>query len=526
MTYRPKRKLRTILATLFILVAITACATSSPSPTATPESIATATATLSPAAKAIAEELGYVPIFEPTKCHSKYRHPPYETKCGYLVVPEDRSQPGGPTIRLPVVVFKSASSEPAPDPVIYLAGGGGYNQLDRVDYYLWGGGGGYKILETRDYVMYNQRGAPLTEPALACPDYTEFVWELAGRDLSQEERNAQRLKFLLRCHDDLLKQGINPEMYNSATNAADANDLRIALGYEQANYYGTSYGTKLGLTLIRDYPEGVRSLIIDSVYPPQVGYYSEYARNAHRAYNELFDSCVTDAYCNEQYPNLEKTFYQAVDELNANPVTITYAEGDLIIDGGIFMDGIFFALYSRDTIPAVPHAIYEASRGNLSVLKNIYRVTIDPSGINWPMFYSMQCREEVPFDSYKNAFSLATDLPPQLVDYYVSSFSSFHFTLCESWQVEPADPIENEPVISDVPTLVLAGQFDPVTPPEWGRRAAESLSNSYFYEFPGWGHGVMRSSTCGLEIGLQFLNDPTTKPDTSCIDEFTGPNFE
>jgi pimeloyl-ACP methyl ester carboxylesterase len=80
-------------------------------------------------------------------------------------------------------------------------------------------------------------------------------------------------------------------------------------------------------------------------------------------------------------------------------------------------------------------------------------------------------------------------------------------------------------VVSDLPALILAGQFDPVTPPEWGQLAAETLSNHFYYEFPAQGHGIMRSDRCGLEIGLQFLENPTSEPDASCVDELTDPEF-
>jgi pimeloyl-ACP methyl ester carboxylesterase len=102
----------------------------------------------------------------------------------------------------------------------------------------------------------------------------------------------------------------------------------------------------------------------------------------------------------------------------------------------------------------------------------------------------------------------------------------YEFTLCESWQSGQADPIENTAVVSDIPALIFAGQFDPVTPPEWGQLAAETLSNHFFYEFPGLGHGIMRSNECGLEIGLQFIEDPTSEPDVSCIEELAAPDFK
>jgi pimeloyl-ACP methyl ester carboxylesterase len=139
-------------------------------------------------------------------------------------------------------------------------------------------------------------------------------------------------------------------------------------------------------------------------------------------------------------------------------------------------------------------------------------------GFEW----SMQCNEEVSFESYEEARELASDLHPRIAEYFESYYE---FTLCESWKSGRADPVENEAVASDIPSLILAGQYDPITPPEWSQMAAETLSNHFYYEFPGLTHGIMRSDRCGLEIGLQFLDDPDSEPDASCRKEYTGPTF-
>ena len=49
--------------------------------------------------------------------------------CGFLTVPEDWSQPKGPTIRLAVAIFKTPNPQPTPDPLLVLGGGPGLTQL-------------------------------------------------------------------------------------------------------------------------------------------------------------------------------------------------------------------------------------------------------------------------------------------------------------------------------------------------------------------------------------------------------------
>jgi pimeloyl-ACP methyl ester carboxylesterase len=477
----------------------------------------------------------YEPVFELAECFTpdlrqSLPEDGYDLDCGYLIVPEDRSQVAGKQVELPVVIFHTDNPKPKPDPVIYLAGGGGFNMMPLLPFYMQLFGDA--ILRNRDLIVYNQRGAPLSEPALPCPGYGQLLYDLArDSNLSQEEQITRKIAFLADCHDDLTEMGIDLKMYNSIANAADAKDLRIALGYEQANYYGTSYGTTLGLALLRDHPQGVRSIILDSVQPPQVAPNSERAPNAYRAFSKLFAACAADETCRQTYPDLEATFYRVIDELNANPAATTAPGWQVNYGGGIFSEAISSMLVTGQAYSA-PRAIYRAAAGDLRDIEpHIPDIlnAVSPSEldiISAGVFYSLACREEVPFDSYEHALALAADLPPAIADHYLSHFAFWQFRLCESWAIEPDDPVVNRVVISDVPALVFAGQFDPITPSEWGKLAAETLNNSFFYEFPGLGHGVMDSDRCALEIGLQFLNEPTAEPDASCMDNLSGLDFE
>jgi pimeloyl-ACP methyl ester carboxylesterase len=463
-----------------------------------------------------------VPRFEPSGCYFNYLPDTARVECGYLVVPEDRSQPEGPTIKLHVAIFRSTGRSPAPDPIIYVAGGGGANHLDSYEFYLENGG--YEILRGRDYIMYNQRGTRYNHPALECPGHSTLLRRLALEPLPAEEREAQMAEFLLDCHDDLQDRGINLDVYNSDANAADINDLRVVLGYDQINLYGTSYGTRVILGVLRDHPEGIRSAIIDSVFPPQVDLYEELPYDAHRAFNALFEDCAADPACSDQYPHLEETFYQVVDELNADPTRV----GVSWVDGNAFMDAIFSALYDVDAIPQIPQWIHQASSGNHSGLLRFYeggfRDDNSERHIAHGVHYSLLCREEAPFNEPADAMAQSDELPAQIQQWM--GWPDPDIQLCASWDSGIAEAIEDEPVYSDIPTLVFAGRYDPITPPAWSRLAAETLSHSHLYEFPNIGHGVMRAHPCALEIGLQFLDDPDAEPDSSCLAELGHPEFE
>ena len=145
------------------------------------------------------------------------------------------------------------------------------------------------FLADRDFIMFDQRGTGFSEPSLACPETLELAFETIELELTDEESRTLSLEALNECRDRLAADGIDFTAYNSAENAADVNDLRIAMGYEEWNLYGISYGTRLAQTVVRDYPEGIRSIILDSAYPIESNLLTETPANLDRALTELFD---------------------------------------------------------------------------------------------------------------------------------------------------------------------------------------------------------------------------------------------
>ncbi len=330
-----------------------------------------------------------------------------------------------------------------------------------------------------------------------------------------------------RCRDRLTAQGIDLSAYNSAASAADVNDLRITLGYNQLDLYGDSYGTRLALSVMRDYPEAVRSAVLDSTYPLEVNLYTTLAPNAERAFNVLFDDCAADPTCNAAYPNLRAVFYNLVDQLNANPVTVSLSVGGadypVLLTGDLLIDILFVGLYNPAVTASMPRMIYQIQSGEYSILRNRLSLYFDTSSA-LGMGTSVQCAEEVPFGSGEDVFTAAQGVQPEIAAFFPQSVQ-YLFPLCQDWTGNAPNPRENQPVASDIPTLILAGEFDPITPPEWGRMTASHLSNSHYYEFPGNGHWVTRSSHCALSIMVAFLDNPLDLPDAACLGSQSGLQF-
>jgi pimeloyl-ACP methyl ester carboxylesterase len=445
-------------------------------------------------------------------------------ECGSLTVPMNRAEPDTGRVRLPVAVFRSDSANRQPDPVVYLDGGPGGNTIEGMPWvYL----AVKDIAPDRDVVIFDQRGAGGSNPSLDCPEVQEVNYELLIQPLTIDQRVIEDEAAVKTCRDRLVRAGIDPSFANSAENAADVNDLRIALGYEQWNLFGVSYGTKLALTVMRDYPEGVRSVILDSVYPPQSDLYSELQPDYDRALSALFASCAADPTCAAAYPDLETAFYDTVNALNTNPVQFGLDVLENRTDISARIDGIwlsslvFSAMYSVDLIPYLPALIFEVRAGHYYILDFIVDAWFqDIEGISLGMHYSVQCSEEMPF-VLREAVLQSAKAHPHLAMYSEYQAKSM-FASCDKWQAPPAAGNANEAVVSSIPTLVMSGEFDPITPPSWAQLAAANLDHSYYYQYPAVGHGAVFSNVCPADMAEAFLNNPQQAPDGSCIAGITG----
>src|SRR5574341_394449 len=473
---------------------------------------------------AVARADAHVPRFEPAPC--PFDVPDYENiDCGYLVVPERHAEPDGPTIRLAVAILRSLSDSPEPDPVIYLEGGPGGGALDSWDHWI-----NTPFRERRDFILIDQRGTGYSQPELHCEEFDQLTSDTLDDLLTDEEILELTEETSLDCRDRLRDEGINLEVYTSAERAADIAALRVALGYDEVNLYGISYGTRLAQTIMRDHPEGIRSVILDSTVALRVNAYEQGATIAARAFGELFEGCAAADECSAAFPTLEADFYDFVQRANKEPFRIPVTDPYTGQRVRAWMRGmdvlylLFDALYDSSVIPFLPLILDRAAHGDYRLLAAYANINLKfnaESDFAIGMYYSVECYEELPFNDY----GIAQEISEQSPDLHGLLINDTDFTVCPQWGVEAPPPVENEPVESDIPTLVVAGEYDPITPPEWGRLASETLPNSQFVEFPGLGHGATIDE-CAESVAVAFVDDPQGEPPTNCIGEMEdGPEF-
>jgi pimeloyl-ACP methyl ester carboxylesterase len=290
-----------------------------------------------------------------------------QPECGYLAVPEDHADPDGPTILLHVAIFKSLNPSEKRDAVVYLSGGPGESALKGLQFTF--GIIFAPVIENHDLIVFDQRGTGYSKPTLDCPELTEVNSQELDEDLNTEESIAIQLEAFQECHDRLVEEGINLNAFNSAQSAADVDLLREALGYEEWNIFGISYGTRLAQTVMRDYPGGIRSVILNSPYPLEVNLYESVGGSGERAFDLLFDSCQADRQCQKAYPDLESLLLETIADLNESPVPLTLTHPftgepvDTLLSANALTGFLFSTMYTADCIPLIPRRCMISTKG-------------------------------------------------------------------------------------------------------------------------------------------------------------------
>lgn len=434
-------------------------------------------------------------------------------ECGYVTVPVRHEEPDGPTLRLPVAI-RPATNPGGPDDPLFLAQGGPGGDAFGVFTLLVPP---TAIAAERDLVIFNQRGTQYSEPDLSCSETFDALPAILAADTDTAEQLINDA--LQACYDRLVAEGVDISAFNSLQNAADVEAIRRALGYDDYNFYGVSYGTLLGLHLMRQNPDGLRSVILDSVAPTDVNFVSEIAASENRIYDALFAQCQADPTCRAAYPNLEARYVALIEQLDESPVTLTLTDPDsgssydALVDGAAMRSIIYQLLYVPRMYAVFPKMVADLEAGDYRYIETMWPLFAFDQTVAEGMYYSVICAEDADIDV------AALDLQgirPIVAESASDDLQSFVDT-CALWPVDLLPGTVDDPVISDVPTLLLSGAYDPVTPPRFADAAAANLSNAFNLVDPTASHGVAFQNDCVNGIIQDFLNDPLTEPNSACL---------
>jgi pimeloyl-ACP methyl ester carboxylesterase len=444
---------------------------------------------------------------------------------GYLEVPENRNDPGSQTIQIPVYIFKSRSSNPKPDPIIYTVGGPGSTTMPSAQYMNY-----YKYLDDRDFILVEQRGNYYANPHLDCPEWDKALHTANLPGFDPDNASALLAEAAEGCRDRLIKKGIDLNGYNTNEIAADINALVSVLGIQEYNLLTISYSTKIAQVLLRDYPDRVRSVVMDSPLPLEVNYDEESVENLLESVDKLLGDCEADLDCNRAYPNIKSRFHEYLKYKTKSPLEVLIdnpANGDVetFYLTGADLISVFTAASTGD-VANVPFEINKLLNGDVtSVKEQLSYVFQEPgSGAGQGMRLSVWCAEENPFNS-QEIIQTETSKYPQVEG---MSPAVFEDKICKIWSVKRVSDRENEPIHTEVPVLLISGEYDNETPVKWATSMMTSLSNSYHLIFQGWKHIPTTNwgNTCAMQAANDFFNNPKVKPNPECFGQIKSPDFK
>jgi pimeloyl-ACP methyl ester carboxylesterase len=334
------------------------------------------------------------------------------------------------------------------------------------------------------------------------------------------------------CRTRLASTGYDLSAYNTGENAADIADLRTAMKIDQWHVYGVSYGSDLALQLLRDHPEAIRSVVLDSVVPPQTNLMTQSWPTAAEGYRALFDACAAQSGCAAAYPNLARDFTTTVRRLTKTPLSVDLpaANGQparrVVIDGYTLANLVVVASLSRGSYATLPQTIDAIAKGDGTAAAKAVPAGIPMTGLTgYGLTYGVFCREGAAFTDpaalLAGARQALPDLPTEVLS--LQPQGPRFMDECGVWNVGRADPV-HRPTSSDVPVLLITGTFDAVTPPSQADEAAKTLPHGKVVRFPGLGHDVFIASDCGRQIVADFLSRPDSY-DTRCADTMQPPTF-
>ena len=451
-----------------------------------------------------------------------------EIECGLIRVPENRELPGSRTIELNFIRIlargEDDDGEPVevrPDPVIYLTGGPGVHADAYVSRLK-----DHSLARQRDLIILEQRGIGNSG------DFCPFFGQLNRAEQIHpdwDESQLAGLRVAEQCIADARARGVDVNGYHTFEIARDVKALRLALGLDDWNVWGISYGSVLGQAYMKVDPEGIRAAVVDAIVPLDLNELMRIAHWHERNLAMLFAACAEQRRCARIYEGLEARYRSAIAALTEQPVALDlepderYPTGRAYFFQDLLVGLPFMLLYEESNHPAIPAIIDGLTRAvehrDESLFRAIAVSDLGGMGFSAGMSAAVRCLDGYVSGSAAHAARDFRDYP-LLARAFDSQRAVIEAErLCRAMGLAPRDPAQFELVQSDLPIVIANGAWDPITPVPLAEYILPGFSNGRLAIFPHAGHGPTRSLDCAGDFMNGFFDDPSAPLDQSCIEE-------
>lgn len=433
--------------------------------------------------------------------------------CAEFPVPENRADPKSRTVDLKLAILKSDSAVPAKDLVVYLAGGPGQSAIETYPELATAFA---PLLKHHDVLLLDQRGTGASHP-LKCP----AIEKLLKKDGTQPDAE-QRAQWISQCAEEVEKTA-DPRYYTTSDAVADLEAVRQALGAPKLDLVGVSYGTRMAQHYAAAHADGVRSIVLDGVVPNSLVLGETFAVALQHSLKLQAEACNQALACKQAFGDWYATLHQLYAKLKTGqPQQVTFEDPysykpvTKALNADTLAGVVRLFSYSAVTAALLPLAVNEAAHGNYAPLMGQAQLlTGDLSeSIEGGMQMSVICTEDA---------SLLTPRPQDegllLGDELIKAF----IAECKVWPHNPMPKDFHTPFKSSIPTLLISGERDPVTPPAYADEVLKALSNGRSLVVKGLGHAEAISAGCMPDLVDDFVAKLQPKQlQAQCLDRI-GP---
>ena len=425
-------------------------------------------------------------------------------RCGYIIVNENPNEPNGQKINIHYAVIPAVKNIYPNQAFLAIAGGPGQSAIDNAPLF---NNTFARIRETRDILLIDQRGTGRSN-ILKCPE------DKSVSPLLMNEGNFDTIAETNKC---LAAIDGDVTQYTSTAALKDFEAVRISLGYDKLHIYGISYGTRMAQLYMREYAEAIATVTLDGVVPMQQSVLA-IGLAIDRAVDLLISECENLSRCQQQFPSLRKALATTEVELMLSPVKaqifhpMTGQPTEFLLTHDKFLSVIRLALYSPTTRVLLPYAIHQAGEKNYQAVLGLYSLTMEGIDIAMGMHASVVCSEDI--------HRLSTDLSTELETSYMGRTMFTELSkVCSVWPSTKVDETFSAPISNNIPTLLLSGELDPATPPDWATLAMADMKNAKHFIAPHAAHGVAMQS-CANRLVAQLVDEGSTvELDGDCLKE-------
>ena len=451
---------------------------------------------------------------------------PGDVECGLITVPENRERADSRMIQLHYVRIAAWGEDEdtyRDDPVIYLTGGPGVGANSYVERLK-----DHSVAEHRDLYILEQRGIG------SSTDFCELYGSVAPNQTAAktmeelEIAGAERMRL---CFREAAAQRIDLTGYNTVENARDVKSLREALGFEDWNVWGISYGSHLGQMLLREDPEGIRALVLDAIVPNDLKGLFDRGRIFSKVVSNFAETCDSGRQCE----GLEERLWSTMISLRDDPIVLQVDESEAYPSGEQWVPPVIAAFFpfsmayeqsEHPAVPAVINAVADfAETRDPKIIAGMEALLATPDdgegelSISQGMSDAIRCN-----DGYVHEQLLAYDeTPPGRWEGLLGTRegATYAAQVCEDEGLSPRDRAEYTLVQTDIPTLIVNGDWDPVTPPWLAEYIHEAMPGSRLVITPYAGHGPTRSMPdCAGPVMTEFFDNLDLDGlDASCLEE-------